>query len=260
MIASHTLRYHSHNVAVKQAPTFGTPARRTAPHLCLPKTPSASQLHGLRASSVRASAYDLPWPTRATIPPAQQSWAVRVVEDVIGAIQAGIFPRTDPSSWICSPKFCGHFVSRVRPQVFRPAVVRNCTRDEGRPLGAALQEEAPNHLELLWLRARVVSVKEKARETCQVQIKETSESEPLLTCRNRTQTTSKPGLSVYPGISPRETCLLLGWRPAYRWRDLDPGSCVERENLLHDAKRKPYKWRTHEGGKYRCMQQGRIIP
>ena len=46
----------------------------------------------------------------ATIPPAQQAWAVRVVEDVIGAIQAGIFPRTDPSSWICSPKFCGHWV------------------------------------------------------------------------------------------------------------------------------------------------------
>ena len=45
----------------------------------------------------------------ATIPPAQQAWAVRVVEDVIGAIQAGIFPRTDPSSWICSQKFCGHW-------------------------------------------------------------------------------------------------------------------------------------------------------
>lgn len=44
-----------------------------------------------------------------TIPPAQQAWAVRVVEDVITAIQAGIFPRTDPSSWICSSKFCGHW-------------------------------------------------------------------------------------------------------------------------------------------------------
>ena len=31
------------------------------------------------------------------------------------------------------------------------------------PLGAALQEEAPNHLKLLWSKAMVVSVKEKAR-------------------------------------------------------------------------------------------------
>ena len=34
--------------------------------------------------------------------------------------------------------------------------------DGGRSLGADLQELASNHLKLLWLRARVVSVKEKA--------------------------------------------------------------------------------------------------
>jgi hypothetical protein len=42
--------------------------------------------------------------------------------------------------------------------------VRNCTRDEGRPLGAAVQAEASNHLKLLWSKAMVVSVKEKARQ------------------------------------------------------------------------------------------------
>jgi len=36
----------------------------------------------------------------------------------------------------------------------------NCVRDEGRPLGAGLQEQTPNHLKLRWLRASVVSVKE----------------------------------------------------------------------------------------------------
>ena len=41
--------------------------------------------------------------------------------------------------------------------------MRNCTRDEGRPLGVGLQEQAPNHLKLPWLRAWVVSVKEKSR-------------------------------------------------------------------------------------------------
>jgi hypothetical protein len=40
--------------------------------------------------------------------------------------------------------------------------VRNCTRDGGRPPGAGLQEQAPNHLKLRWLRARVVSVKDKS--------------------------------------------------------------------------------------------------
>lgn len=37
-----------------------------------------------------------------------------------------------------------------------------CTEDEGRPLEAALQEGASNHLKLRRSRALVVSVKEKA--------------------------------------------------------------------------------------------------
>jgi len=40
--------------------------------------------------------------------------------------------------------------------------VRNCTRDGGGPPGAGLQEQTPNHLKLRWLRARVVSVKDKS--------------------------------------------------------------------------------------------------
>jgi hypothetical protein len=43
-------------------------------------------------------------------------------------------------------------------------VPRGCTRDEGRPLGAGLQEQASNHLKLHWLKPIVVSVKEKARQ------------------------------------------------------------------------------------------------
>ena len=48
-----------------------------------------------------------------------------------------------------------------------------------RPLAAGLQNQAANRLELLWSRARVVSVKEKARETCQVRVGKTSASEPF---------------------------------------------------------------------------------
>ncbi len=40
--------------------------------------------------------------------------------------------------------------------------MRNCTKDEGRPLETGLQEQASNHLKLHWLRVIVVSVKEKA--------------------------------------------------------------------------------------------------
>ena len=38
----------------------------------------------------------------------------------------------------------------------------NYTGDGGGPSGAVLQEKASNRLKLLWLRAMVVSVKEKA--------------------------------------------------------------------------------------------------
>jgi hypothetical protein len=40
--------------------------------------------------------------------------------------------------------------------------VRNCTRDEGGPLGAGLQEQASDRLKLLWPKVVVVSVEEKA--------------------------------------------------------------------------------------------------
>jgi hypothetical protein len=38
----------------------------------------------------------------------------------------------------------------------------NCARDEGGPLGAAMQVEASNHRKRLWPKAMVVSVTEKA--------------------------------------------------------------------------------------------------
>ena len=63
--------------------------------------------------------------------------------------------------------------------------MRNCTKDEGRPLGAGLQEQASNRLKLLWPKVMVVSVEEKAwQRLCQVWIKEMSVSEPLMRCRN----------------------------------------------------------------------------
>ena len=48
-----------------------------------------------------------------------------------------------------------------RRPLWSPEAVPCCTGDEGRPLGAVMQVEAPNHLKLLWSKAMVVSVKEK---------------------------------------------------------------------------------------------------
>jgi hypothetical protein len=46
-------------------------------------------------------------------------------------------------------------------QRWSPDDVPCCTGDEGRPLEAAMQVEASNHLKLLWSKAMVVSVKDK---------------------------------------------------------------------------------------------------
>ena len=53
-------------------------------------------------------------------------------------------------------------------------VVRCCTRDEGRPFAVGLQGQAANHLKLLWPKATVVSVEEKASARCQVWITKVS--------------------------------------------------------------------------------------
>ena len=42
--------------------------------------------------------------------------------------------------------------------------VRNCSTDEGRPLGTGLQEQVPNHLRRLWLKAKVVNAEGKGSE------------------------------------------------------------------------------------------------
>ena len=57
--------------------------------------------------------------------------------------------------------YSGKVVRHERAWCYRESV-RNCARDGGGPPGAGLQEQASNHLKLRWLRARVVSVKDKS--------------------------------------------------------------------------------------------------
>jgi hypothetical protein len=63
------------------------------------------------------------------------------------------------------------------------------------PFGVALRGEAPNRLELRWLKTVVVSVEAKAHVMRQVGTGKASLSEPLLTCRE-VELTSKPGRSA----------------------------------------------------------------
>lgn len=63
--------------------------------------------------------------------------------------------------------------------------MRNYIRDGSRSSEAALQEEASNHSKLRWLRAKVVSVREKV--SCKVSGKNQGDEaiKPLLKCRKR---------------------------------------------------------------------------
>jgi hypothetical protein len=64
----------------------------------------------------------------------------------------------------------------------------NYIGDEGWPLGAGLQDQASNHLELRRLRVGVVSVEGKAAAGLrQVRIGKTNKSEPSMTCREFSQ-------------------------------------------------------------------------
>jgi hypothetical protein len=89
-----------------------------------------------------------------------------------------------------------------------------CIADEGGPLGVGLQGQAPNHLELRWSKARVVSVEEKARGTRQVGTGKTNESKPLMMGRKALRWHRNRALVISPGRARRE--------PAYRPRGVRP--------------------------------------
>jgi len=104
----------------------------------------------------------------------------------------------------CAPRRRGKEAEEAtRPQLC-------CVRDEGRPLGAGVQAQAPNHRELLRSRAGVVSVTAKgAARPRQVKAMKTNASEPLMTCRKRRDGV-KTGLESLARDEPGGS-LLTGW-------------------------------------------------
>ena len=77
--------------------------------------------------------------------------------------------------------------------------MHNCTRDEGGPLGAGLQEQASNHLKLLWSRAMVVSVEEKSRHKTVAGVDQGDECKRTADEVSKVYSASKPVASRTPG-------------------------------------------------------------
>ncbi len=135
------------------------------------------------------------------------------------------------------------------------------------PSQPRLQDQAANRLELLWLRARVVSVKEKARSTCQVRVGKTSASEPSMK-RRKAKVMSKPGNTGCPGISVGETCLLPTRHPAFRRRDSGFRLVHGTWEPVVSMPREKSKWWSHEDqstdarhrdGTTRSSEEGRVM-
>ena len=73
-----------------------------------------------------------------------------------------------------------------------------------------MQEQASNHLKLLWSKARVVSVKKKSRlRLWQVRIREMNVSEPLMRRRKQEDGVKTGGHSIFQDESRGN--LLTAW-------------------------------------------------
>jgi len=93
---------------------------------------------------------------------------------------------------------------------------RGCTEDDpaGAELGAGLQEQASKHLKLLWSKAMVASVEEKVPpDGISCESERRAQANHPMRCRKHKDDV-KTGGYLYTRISPGETCLLPGRRPA----------------------------------------------
>jgi len=84
--------------------------------------------------------------------------------------------------------------------------------DGGRPAGAAVQAEAPNHLMVLWTKAMVLSDKEKAGLNQLGECEGDERPREPLTKASKSFRPYQNRISAdKAGISSEETCLLSEW-------------------------------------------------
>ena len=70
---------------------------------------------------------------------------------------------------------------------------------------------------------------------------------------------SKPGADPPSGISSVDVLRLPKRHPAYRWREPQPGSCTERENLAGDAKGKGASGANREAESTDALERGGLL-
>jgi len=133
-----------------------------------------------------------------------------------------------------------------------------CTRDEGRPLGGGVQTRPPNRLELLPLRAVVVSVKEKAQNMRQVRVAEMNVSELSMKCRKEPLNDVESALGKQRVTSPAGIWLLAGRHPAYRQHERNTGFRRERGEPVVPMSRERRGAEALQAPEYRCGTQGQM--
>src|SRR6516225_4417705 len=130
-----------------------------------------------------------------------------------------------------------------------PAVgVRNCSTDEGRPLGTGLQEQVPNHLRRLCPKGKVVNAEGKGLELLgQVTGKKRTAREPLMKCRNVIEDVQNRGLITTAGQAPTIPAYGRSGIRHERWPELamrQLNGTWEPETPMQTEK--PQVGRTHE--------------
>ncbi len=109
-----------------------------------------------------------------------------------------------------------------------------------------MQVQVSNPLKLLWAKAMVGSVEEKAYRRGQVWITKGSAKRTKVRIE-MFELVSKLGSCPCSKRSRGETCVLPRWHPVFSWHERDLGSWVERGNSACDVKRKLYKCDPRKG-------------
>ena len=126
--------------------------------------------------------------------------------------------------------------------------MRNCSTDEGRPLGTGLQEQVPNHLRRLCPKGKVVNAEGKGLELIgQVTGKKRTAREPLMKCRNVIEDVQNRGLITTAGQAPTVPAYGRSGIRHERWPELamrQLNGTWEPETPMQTEK--PQVGRTHE--------------
>jgi len=139
--------------------------------------------------------------------------------------------------------------------------VRNCSTDEGRPLGVGLQEQAPNHLRRLCSKDKVVNAEGKGPELLgQVTGKKRTAREPLMKCRNVIDDVQNRSLVTTAGQAPTIPAYGRSGIRHERWPELAMRQLNGTWEPELRCKQKSHKWAEPTRAKVRMRSSGADCP